>query len=134
MLVSQINCFTNLDQGFYSRSTWIYNTILNIYICNNLLYFRLYKPSLLIIYINNIYLKILGFSTAEFIFLNIYRTSTILKFKNCVYVSNFYINIISSSKAKDVELFINYRALYLETLDQKLIYEIKKKHEILLIK
>jgi hypothetical protein len=84
--------------------------------------------------VDNTHSKILDFGTAKFIFINTYKTNTIFKLKNCVYVSNFYINIISSSKAKDVELFINYKILYLETLDQKLVYKIKKKHEILLIK
>jgi hypothetical protein len=134
MLVSWINCFTDLDQGLYPRSTWVYDTILNTYIYNNLLYFRLYKSSSSIVYIDNTYLKILDFDTAEFTPINTYGTGTIFKLKNCAYVPNFYINIISSSKAKDVELFINYKALYLETLDQKLIYKIKKKHRILLIK
>jgi hypothetical protein len=75
--------------------------------------------------VGNTHSKILGFGTAEFILLNIYRTSITFKLKNYVYVPNFYINIISSSKAKNVELFINYKILYLKTLDQKLVYKIQ---------
>jgi hypothetical protein len=134
MSVSRINCFTDSDQGLYPRSTWVYDTASDTHICNDLSYFTSYKPSSSIVYVGDTQSKILGFGTAEFTPSNTYGTGTIFELKNCAYVPNFHINVISSSKAKDAGLFMNHRALCLETLDRKPVCEIKEGHGILLIK
>jgi hypothetical protein len=105
---------TNQRNSLIPNYIWAFDTASDTHICNDLSKFDEFEPYESTVHIGDIIIEIKGFGKVNILLINSGKLKIIFKLNNITYIPEFYINLISASKAKAAGIYYNTRTNYLE--------------------
>jgi hypothetical protein len=130
----QVAMMTNQRNSLIPNYIWAFDTASDTHICNDLSRFNEFQPYESIVHIGDTTTKIKGFGKVNISPTNSGNMETIFKLNNTAYIPEFYINLISASKAKAAGIYYNAQTNCLEQLNGQPACYLKDQHGISLVK
>jgi hypothetical protein len=103
----QVAMMTKQRTSTIPNYIWAFDTASDTHICNDLSKFDKFEPYESMVHIGDITTKIKGFGRVYMLLTNSGKLKTIFKLNNTAYIPEFYINLISASKAKAAGIYYN---------------------------